>query len=489
MKHLLAAAAFVVAVCGTAHAADVKNIDLGKQATVWFVEDHTVPIVSVNISLPAGASYDPGARPGLASFAASLMDEGAGTMDATAFHRALAAKAIQFAAHAERDYTVISLTMQSADAAEALRLLQLALTRPRFDNEAVARVRTQIVQALAQESAEPGPVAAKSFMRAFFNGHAYGHAADGDLQSIGAITPADLKAFARTHWVKNGLKIAMAGDISQEAAAKLLGQTFAPLSDTLPPPPPNVGRLGAPGVHVVPMAVPQPNAVFGLPGVMRNDPDFMAAYVANYILGGGGFSSRLMNEVRGKRGLTYGISTSINSMRKASVWVGQVATRADAINQTLDVVRQTMSDFAANGPTQAELNDAKTFLTGSFPLAFDSNAGIAAQLGTYQRQGLDAGYVARRNALVQAVTLADVKRVAKRLFDPARLTVIVAGSPAGGPAPQRPKPPVRPAATTPPPLAQGTTPPATAPKPPATANPAAKTVDKPVAKPVQKPQP
>ena len=456
--------ATVFTLAAPAQAADVKNIDLGRQATVWFVEDHTVPIIAVNISLPAGAAYDPGAKPGLAAFAASLMDEGAGTMDATAFHRALAAKAIQFSARAERDYTVISLTMQSADAAEALRLLQLALTRPRFDNEAVARVRTQIVQSLQQESAEPGQVAAKSFMRVFFNGHTYGHATDGELQSIDAITPNDLKAFGRTHWVKNGLKIAVAGDITQDAITKLLGQTFAPLPDAAPPPPPDVGRLGAPGVHVVPMAVPQPNAVFGLPGVMRADPDFLPAFVANYILGGGGFSSRLMNEVRGKRGLTYGISTSLNPFAKASVWVGQVATRADAINQTLDVVRQTMRDFAANGPTQAELNDAKTYLTGSFPLAFDSNAGIAAQLGTYQRQGLDAGYVARRNALVQAVTLADVRRVAKRLFDPARLTVVVAGSPAGGPAPQRPKPP-------------------------AAANPAAKAVDKPIVKPVQKPQP
>ena len=449
MKRFLATAVFLLATAVSAQAADVKNIDLGKQATVWFVEDHTVPIVSFNISLPAGAAYDPGAKAGLASFAASLMDEGAGNMESAAFHRALAAKAIQFSAQAERDYTVITVIAQSADAGEAMRLLQLALTHPRFDTEAVARVRTQIIQSLQQESAEPQQVAAMGFMRAFFNGHTYGHPTDGELQGIGAITPGDLKAFARTHWVKNGMKIAVAGDITQDAVTKLLGQTFAPLPDTLPMPPPAVGRLGAPGVHVVPMAVPQPNAVFGLPGVMRSDPDFLAAYVANYILGGGGFSSRLMTEVRGKRGLTYGISTSLNSMNKASVWVGQVATRADAINQTLDVVRQTMTEFAARGPTQAELDDAKTFLTGSFPLAFDSNAGIAAQLGTFQRQGLDAGYVARRNTLVQAVTLADVRRVAKRLFDPARLTVMVAGSPAGAP----------------------------------------KTVDKPVAKPVRKAQP
>ena len=441
MKRLLAAAAFVLTASIPARAADVKNIDLGKQAQVWFVEDHTVPIVSFNISLPAGAAYDPAGKGGLASFAASMMDEGAGNLDSAAYHRALAAKAILFSARVERDYTVISITAQSADAGEAMRLLQLALTKPRFDNDTLTRVRTEILQSLQQEEAQPQRVAAKGFMRAFFNGHTYGHATDGEAASIGAITAADLKAFARTHWVKNGLMIAMAGDISQDAATRLLGQTFAPLPATVPPPPPNVGRLGAPGLHVQPMAVPQPNAVFGLPGIMRADPDFITAYVANYILGGGGFSSRLMTEVREKRGLTYGINTSIDSFRKASVWVGQVATRADAIGQTLEVVRQTMRDFAARGPTQAELDDAKTFLTGSFPLAFDSNAGIATQLGTFQRQGLDVGYVARRNSLIQAVTLADVRRVSKHLFDPARLTVMVAG----GPAPQAPKPVDKPA--------------------------------------------
>jgi zinc protease len=186
--------------------------------------------------------------------------------------------------------------------------------------------------------------------------------------------------------------------------------------------------------------------LFGLPGIMRADPDFIPGYVANYILGGGGFSSRLTDEVRVKRGLTYGISTSLTAYRKASVMAGSVATRADAVRQTIQVVKDTLGGFAANGATQAELDDAKTFLTGSFPLAFASNAGIASQLGTFQRQGLDIGYVARRNALIQAVTLDEVNRVAKRLFDPARLTVVVAGTPVEGrAAPQTAKPPVRPA--------------------------------------------
>lgn len=431
---------------GAAHAANIQSIDLGKQAQVWFAEDHTLPMVSFNISFPAGSAYDPAGKAGLAAFAAAMIDEGAGNLDSKAFHEALANKAINFGGRAERDYLVVTITTLKENAPEALRLLQLALTRPRFDAEAMARVRTQIVQALQQEQAEPPRVASKAFMRAFFGGHAYAHPVNGEIGSISAITQADLKAFARAHWVTDGLKVAVAGDITAPELQKLLGRTFSPVSNHAPPPEPNVGRLGAPGVHVIPMAVPQPTVMFGLPGIMRHDPDFIAGYVANYIAGGGDFSSRLMNEVREKRGLTYGISTSLSSMNKASVMVGQVATRADAVRQTVQVVKDTLAKFAAEGPTQAELDGAKTYLTGSFPLAFASNSGTASQLGTFLRQNLDIGYVARRNALIQAVTLADVKRVAARLFNPAKLTVVIAGTPGGGrPAPQVPRAPVRPA--------------------------------------------
>jgi zinc protease len=249
----------------------------------------------------------------------------------------------------------------------------------------------------------------------------------------------------------------------------------------MPPPIPNIGKLGTPGVHVLKMPVPQPTIMFGLPGIMRADPDFIPGYVANYILGGGGFSSRLTDEVRVKRGLTYGISTSLTAYRKASVMVGSVATRANAVRQTIQVVKDTLGTVAAGGVTQNELDDAKTFLTGSFPLAFASNAGIASQLGTFQRQGLDIGYVARRNALIQAVTLDDVNRVAKKLFDPARLTVVVAGTPVDGKAaPQAPKPPVRPAPAQNAPPAQG---PATQGQPRPAETPATKPVVNPTIKP------
>ena len=435
--------AFLAGIFSPALAANIQNIDLGKTAQVWFTEDHTVPIVAFNISLPAGSAYDPAGKAGLASFAGAMIDEGAGGLDSKAFHEALANRAISFRARAERDYLVISISTLKENVPEAMHLLQLALTRPRFENDALTRVRAQIIQSLQQDQAEPPRVASRAFTREFFGGHAYAHPVDGEIGSISSITAQDLHNFARTHWVKNGLKVAVAGDITAPALTRLLAETFLPVSGASPPLLPNVGRLGAPGVHVVPLPVPQPTAAFGLPGIMRQDPDFIPGYVANYILGGGGFSSRLMEEIRVKRGLTYGISTSLTAYNKAAVMQGTVATRADAVRQTVQVVKDTLANFAANGPTEQELDDAKTYLTGSFPLAFASNSGTAAQLGTFQRQNLDIGYVARRNALIEAVTLADVKRVAKRLFDPARLTVVIGGSPAEGrsAAPRRPLPP------------------------------------------------
>jgi zinc protease len=463
--------ALVVAGFTHAAAADIKNLDLGKNAQVWFAEDHTVPIVAVVAAMPAGSAYDPGSKAGLASFAASLMDEGAGNMDSKAFHEALADKAIQFHASVERDYLVVSVVSLSENLPEAMKLLQTALTRPRFESEAVARVRTQILQSLAQDESEPPAVAQRIFVRDFFNGHPYGHPSDGDAAGIQAITVDDLRAFAKSHWVRSGIKISVAGDITAAAAAKLIADTFKPVPETAPPPLPPIGKLGQPGVHVTDMPVPQPTVIFGLPGIMRQDPDFIPGYVANYILGGGGFSSRLMDEVRVKRGLTYGIETALTAYSRASIMLGSVATRADAVRQTISVVHDTLAGFAANGATQAELDDAKTFLTGSFPMAFASNAGIASQLSTFQRQGLDIGYVARRNALIQAVTLDQVQRVAKRLFDPARLTVVVAGTPVEGkPVPQVNRAPVRP-----------TPPPVVAPPSAATAVPA------PAAKPAAKP--
>jgi zinc protease len=385
-------------------------------------------MVAMVAAFPAGSVYDPKGKDGLASFAASLMDEGAGKLDSKAFQAALADKAIQLSVQADRDWTVVSLITLTANAKVAFKLLSTALAHPRFDGEAIARVRAQMLQNLQQEGEDPSQIAARDFHQVFFGPHPYAHDTDGDGPGLTSINRNDLVNFAASHWVRNGAKIAVAGDLNTATLTALIKSTFGPLRATAVPPPPNPTRLGAPGLHEFKMDVPQPNAVFALPGLLRSNPDYLPVYVANYILGGGGFSSRLTNEVREKRGLTYDISTDVPALRKAGLIEGTVATRADAMNQTLAAVRDTMTKFSAEGPTQQELDDAKTYLTGSYPLSFSSNAGIAGQLSAFQRAGMPVDYVAKRNSLINAITLDDVKRVAKKYFDPKRMTVVVAGT-------------------------------------------------------------
>jgi zinc protease len=429
MKRLLHALLFAAALgTNAAQAVDVKTPAAPKGEQVWFVEDHTLPMIAMTAALPAGSAYDPAAKPGLAAFAASLLDEGAGKLNSTQFQTALSNRAIRLSVTPQRDWLIVSLVTLTDNAKDAFQLLGLALSRPRFDAEAINRVRAQTLSGLAQEDQDPPTVATKGFYRAFFHDHPYGHPIDGTPQSVAAIGAGDLKGFAATHWVRDNLRIAVSGDVDEKTLASLLAAAFAALPARLAPQLPPVGRLGQPGVQIIPMPVPQPTAVFGLPGLLRNDPDFIPGYVANHILGGGGFSSRLMGEVREKRGLTYNVDTSLDAFRKAGIVVGQVATRADGMRQTLDVIRQTFADYAANGPTDKELADAKTYLTGSFPLAFGSNVGITGQLNAFQRVGLPVDYLQKRNALIDAVTTDDMKRVAKRLFNPARLTIVIGGS-------------------------------------------------------------
>lgn len=438
-RRIFVAFALLFAFAAPAQAANVKAVDMGKGVQVWFEEDHTLPIISMTVALPAGSGYDPAGKGGLASFAASMLDEGAGPYNSEAYQTALSDHAIRLEASVDRDWMTIKLVTLKENAAEAFRLLGLALSKPRFDPDALARVRSQYLAALQQEDESPSSVAERAFYSRFFAGHPYGHSENGDAASIGAITRADLKNFATDHWVRGGMHIAVSGDVDTDRLKTLIASAFRTLPIRTPQPIPPVQHMGMPGVKIIPMAVPQPNIIFAMPSLPRKDKDFIPLYVANYILGGGGFSSRLTTEVREKRGLTYDISTSVNTLSRAGYFAGLVATKAGSVRQTIDVIRKTIADFAANGPTQQELDDAKTYLTGSFPLAFASNVGITGQLNAFQDEGLPISYLQKRNGLINAVTLDDVRRAAQRVFAKGKLTIVVAGTPA---APSKAGPPL-----------------------------------------------
>ncbi|MGD0142423.1 MAG: pitrilysin family protein [Rhizomicrobium sp.] len=440
-RHALRACAgiglFAVLAATPAHAVDVQTLSAPKSEQIWYVSDHTLPMIAMTAAIPAGSAYDPQGKDGLAAFAASLLDEGAGRLNSNAFHTALANRAIRLSVTPERDYLLVQLVTLTDNARDAFRLLGQALAKPRFDADAIQRVRAQMLSTLQQEDEDPATVANKAFFHAYFHDHPYAHPIDGTAATIAAIGAGDLKSFAAAHWVNSGLKISVSGDVDPAMLNQLLKSAFGGLPTKAPAQPAMATHVGQPGVQVVAMDVPQPTVIFAMPGFLRADRDFLAGYVANYIVGGGGFSSRLTDQVREQRGLTYDISTSLDDYRHAGILFGQVATKRGSVRQMMDVVRATLRDFAANGPTDKELVDAKTYLTGSFPLAFSSNVDTAGQLNSFQRSGLSVDYLQKRNALIGAVTIDDVKRAARRLFNPNAMTVVVAGSLGeGGPAPK-----------------------------------------------------
>ena len=446
--------ATLIAFVAPAHAVTVKTVQAPSEMDVWLSEEHSLPVVAISVSLPAGSAFDPVGKEGLSAMTAALLDEGAGNLNGRAFKEALETRAIRFSASADRDYLMVSVQTQSANVNEAFRLLGLALAHPRFDHDAVERMRVEILTSLKEQEEEPASIAAKAWFQAYFGAHPYAHSDDGTEAGIRAIAIPDIKAFAAGHMVRGHAKVAVAGDITQAALTKLIATTFAPLSPRAPVATPRPQAVGAVGTRILPMDVPQPAAVFGLPGPVRADPLFIPTYVANYIFGGGGFSSRLMNEVRDKRGLTYDVSTELGDYRAAGILVGDVASDKTKIATALDVTKKVMADFSKNGATANELADAKTYLTGSFPLNFDSTVKIASTLNGFQRVGLGVDYVAKRNGLINAVTIAQVNAAAKKYFGPSRLTIVVAGTPQkpppGAPLAHAVRPPPQPEIDKPP---------------------------------------
>jgi zinc protease len=428
---MLAACATLSLAALPAQAFTIEQIRSPRGIEAWLVREPAVPLIALEIAFAGGSSQDPADKPGVANMAVSLLDEGAGTLDAQAFHDALESKAIELSFRASRDYVRGTLRTLKEHRDEAFEHLRLALTAPRFDAPAVERIRAQILSQLRRATTSPSDIASRNWWATAFPDHPYGRAVSGTLDSVSGIGIDDLKAYVRRTFARGTLKIAIVGDIDAEAAGRLIDRTFGdlPAQAELVP----VADVTPQGVRrrlVIPLDVPQAVVTFGGPGLLRSDPDFMAAYILNHILGGGSFSSRLYREVREKRGLAYGIHQSLVWFKHTSVLLGGTATRADATGQTIEVIEAEIKRMGAEGPTEQELEKTKTYLKGVFALGLDTSAKIAGQLIQMQLDNLGMDYIERRSAMIDAVTLADVKRVAKRLLE-AGMLVTVVGRPQG----------------------------------------------------------
>jgi len=419
------------AAASTASAMTIEQIVSPSGIHAWLVREQAVPLVALNYSFHGGSTQDDPLKAGTAHFTADMLDEGAGDLDSKTYHTRLEDHAIELSFEDGRDYFRGSLQTLNENRDEAFDLLHLALAKPRFDAEALERVRGQELSELRRETTNPNQLASRSWWSTAFPDHPYGRESQGTLESMARITADDLHDYVHHVFARKELTISIVGDIDADTAGKLIDRAFGglPADNNLKPvaqaSPSNLGRR-----IVIDVNVPQSVVNFGGQGIARHDPDFMAAYIVNHILGGGGFSSRLYREVREKRGLAYGVSDQMVWFRRAAVVIGGTATRADRTADALKVIEQEIKRMADSGPTPAELDEAKAFLKGSYALSLDTSSKIAAQLTQIQIDNLGVDYIQRRNGLIDAVTIDDAKRVAKRLYG-GGLLVTVAGRPKG----------------------------------------------------------
>ncbi len=410
---------------------DIEVVTSPGGITAWLYEERSIPMLSIEASFRGGAVLDPEGQEGAAYLMASLLEEGAGDLDATAFAVARDDLAAQFSFSARQDEVSVAAQMLSESRDEAVDLLRRAIAEPRFDEAAFERVQGQILSSLRGDQTDPDDIVGKAYYAQAFPGHPYARPHEGTLESVAALDLDAIRAIHAATMVRDRLMVAVVGDIDAEELGPLLDRLFGDLPQnggSLP----SVAEAQAPGtLQVIDLAIPQSVVMFGHGGIPRDDPDFIPAFVMDHILGGGGFGSRLTEEVREKRGLTYGVYTYLAPSDYGWLYLGRFSSANERVAEAIEIVRDEWARMAKEGVTEAELEDAKRYLTGAYPLRFDGNGRIAGQLLGLQTAGLGPEYVNERNELIEAVTLEDIRRVAARILRPEELTWIVVGRPEG----------------------------------------------------------
>lgn len=412
-------------------AIDIQTITSEGGINAWVVEEPSIPFVALEIRVRGGTSLDQPDKRGAVNLMTALIEEGAGDMDAQAFQTRLETLAAGFSFRASDDSLSISAEFLTENRDEALALLREALVNPRFDQSAIDRVRAQVISGIASDEKNPNRIAGSALNAAAFGDHPYGTNSDGTVDSVNALTRDDLVAAHQAALVKDRIYVGAVGDITAEELGPILDALLGDLPESGPDLPADIDFGLDGGVTVIEYENPQSVALFGHEGIERDDEDFFAAFIINQALGAGGFESRLMQEVREKRGLTYGISTFLVPKFHAELYLGQVASSNDTIAEAIEVTRAEWARMANEGMTQDELDSVKTYLTGEYPLRFDGNADIASILVGMQMTDLPPDYVINRNDYIEAVTVDDIKRVASELLRPEDLHFVVVGQPEG----------------------------------------------------------
>lgn len=398
----------------------------------WLIRDATLPLLAIEFSWRGGSSLDPDGKEGRAAMTADLLVQGAGPRGQQEFSATLEDRSISLGFSASADTVQGSLRVLSRDKDLGVELLADALARPRFEAAQIERIRASILSGLSRDEGSPETIGRRAFARAAFGAHPYSRPTRGTPESVRALTEADLREELASIYARDNLFVAAVGDISPDELGRLLDRAFAGLPakarmSTVP-----FAAIGGAGRTIV-LQRPgsQTFALFGHAGISRDDPDLFAATVVNYILGGGGFNSRLMLSVRERAGLTYGIGTGLAIFERANLVQGSTSSENGTVGRALELVRAEWARMGSEGPTEEELQGAKDFLLGSFPLQFDGVSRIARLLVNARLDGRGTDWFEERQRRIAAVTLADARRVAARLFVPAKLLVVAVGQPAG----------------------------------------------------------
>ena len=412
-------------------AVDIQKVETNSGLTAWLVEDHSIPFTALSLRFRGGTSLDAAGKRGAIHLMTGLLEEGAGELDARAFAREAEELAARYGFSASDDQVTVTAQFLTENRDAAVALLKSAISEPRFDPDAIERVRQQVLSGLRSDAQDPNDIAGKTFRALAYGDHPYATDGKGTIDSVAALNRDDLVDAHSRAMARDRVYVAAVGDITPQDLSALLDDLLADLPQTGAPMPGEVAVDLEGGVTVVDFDTPQSVALFGHAGMNRDHPDFFAAYVMNHILGGGGFESRLMTEVRENRGLTYGIYSYLMPKDHAAVYLGSVASANGSIAEAVSVIREEWAKLARDGVSAEELEAAQKYLTGAYPLRFDGNARIADIMVSMQMDGLPIDYINTRNTKVEAVTLDDIRRVADTLMQPDRLHFVVVGKPTG----------------------------------------------------------
>ena len=432
----LVIAALAVGILGssnTLHAMDIRKVVSDRGIVAWFVPDKSVPLVAVSFAFRnAGSATDPDGKEGLAEMTSGLLDEGAGDLKSQAFQRSLEEIAAQMSFSAGRDAFMGQLRTLAAERDRAFDLLKLALNAPRFDDAPVKRIQSQMLASLRRQSKNPQNISGRLWSETVFPGHPYSKPSDGTEKTVATLTVDDLKSFVRDRFTRDRLIIGVVGDISEEELKRRLDSVFGDLPATGPEVRiPETTPAGSGKTLIVRKQIPQSIMILGHAGIKRADPDWYAALLVTRTFGGGGLSSRLYEEIREKRGLAYSVYAYLSPMEHSALLAGGVATQNARAAESLSVIRAEWQKLAETGITAEELETAKTYMNGSFPLRLGSSRSIANMLVGIQISDLGMDYIKKRPSLINSVTLEAANRVAKQLYTANDLTVVIVGDPQG----------------------------------------------------------